>query len=388
MRYLICLSLVCFIGCRYLEAPFGYGASAPDGSSEVVTESVPKGTRSASSSATAKDPKPNPSAVSESEDYAVVKTFFATDRNQTASSAPSEIFGKKRSHLSYGTCEVSIPRDHRMGELEKPSVLKLEFKEDPSKHVMVMDVSVQPKEQFFQQVSERLNQSPERKTFIFVHGYNVTFEDAARRTAQMSYDLGFAGAPVFYSWPSQGMKSMYMIDEQNIEWTMSNLRQFLAEYIDYSGSQQIYLIGHSMGNRALVRAVGSLPKAYQERIHEIILAAPDIDADVFKRDIAPALVQAGRPITLYTSSKDMALKASNKLHGADRIGENAMVIPGIETVDAAEVNSSFLGHSYPMDNTSVISDIYYIINEGQRANSRFGLRPVQTATGSYWKFKR
>jgi Alpha/beta hydrolase of unknown function (DUF900) len=31
--------------------------------------------------------------------------------------------------------------------------------------------------------------SPSRDAFIFVHGYNVSFPDAARRTAQIAFDL-------------------------------------------------------------------------------------------------------------------------------------------------------------------------------------------------------
>jgi esterase/lipase superfamily enzyme len=58
----------------------------------------------------------------------------------------------------------------------------------------------------------RVNKSGKKSAFIFVHGYNVTFEDAARRTAQMSYDLSFDGAPVFYSWPSQGSLGDYLKD--------------------------------------------------------------------------------------------------------------------------------------------------------------------------------
>jgi len=34
--------------------------------------------------------------------------------------------------------------------------------------------------------------SPARKALVLAHGHNVTFEDAARRTAQMTYDLGGA----------------------------------------------------------------------------------------------------------------------------------------------------------------------------------------------------
>jgi len=60
-------------------------------------------------------------------DYAVVRTFFATDRNLTGKTKPDEMFGVERSSLTYGACDLSIPRDHRMGNLESPSIWGLEF---------------------------------------------------------------------------------------------------------------------------------------------------------------------------------------------------------------------------------------------------------------------
>ena len=38
-------------------------------------------------------------------------------------------FGTKRSILKYGIVEVSIPHDHRVGEIESPSIWKFEFSE-------------------------------------------------------------------------------------------------------------------------------------------------------------------------------------------------------------------------------------------------------------------
>lgn len=327
-------------------------------------------------------------------DYAVVRTFFATDRNRTGETKPAEMFGTDRAALSYGICDVSIPRDHRMGELERPSIWRLEFREDPAKHVVVLHTAILAADQFFADVATRVRQSPRNNAFLFVHGYNVTFEDAARRTAQISYDLGFAGAPVFYSWPSQGTTPAYTIDEQNIEWAQANLKGFLDDFFARSEAQDIYLVAHSMGNRALTRAVASLladKPAYRSRLTEVILTAPDIDADVFKRDIAPALAATGRPITLYASSEDLALIASKKVHGYPRAGDaghGIVVAPGIETIDATVVDTSFLGHSYFAETKSVLSDMFYLIRNGQRANQRYGLRSVEAQAGRYWEFKR
>jgi len=325
--------------------------------------------------------------------YATVRVFFATDRNLTSSADPKEMFGTERSALRYGTSEVSIPRNHRMGELEAPSILRLEFREDPAKHVVLQKTSVTSEDAFYADLAARVRRSETANAFVFVHGYNVTFEDAARRTAQITYDLGFDGAPTFYSWPSRGSVPAYTIDEQNIEWAQSNLRRFLEDFFTRSEAQNVYLIAHSIGNRALTRAVASLLKDrpdLRSRLKEVILAAPDIDAEVFKRDIAPALTAAGRPVTLYASSEDQALAASRTVHGYPRAGESGaglVIVPGIETVDATRVATDFLGHSYFADTTSILSDMFYLIREGKRANRRFGLRPVDKPAGRYWELR-
>ena len=332
--------------------------------------------------------------VAKNANYTVVQTFFATDRNATGSKKPAAAFGTQRAALSYGVCEVSIPRDHRMGELESPSIWRLEFEKKPSKHVTLLSTSVHAKDAFFHNLANQIKKSAKDSAFIFIHGYNVTFEDAARRSAQMAYDLNFDGVPIFYSWPSQGKESRYTVDEQNIEWSQTNLRRFLEDFFARSQAQNVYLIAHSMGNRALTRAVASLlndQPAVRSRLKEIILTAPDIDAEVFKRDIAPALTAAKRPVTLYASSKDKALMASKKVHGNPRAGDSGsslIIMPGIETIDATGTDTSFLGHSYFAEARSVLSDLFYLIREERRADNRFGLHRIDSQQGRYWKFSK
>jgi esterase/lipase superfamily enzyme len=102
--------------------------------------------------------------------------------------------------LKFGMCEVSIPGGdrHNIGRLEAPSVWRLEFREDPAKHIVLLGVRPQSKIEFFEAVQTRVNDSAAKDAFVFVHGYNVSFEDAARRTGQLAYDLQFDGAPILY----------------------------------------------------------------------------------------------------------------------------------------------------------------------------------------------
>ncbi|WP_243324691.1 alpha/beta fold hydrolase [Geothrix sp. SG200] len=351
--------------------------------------------RAASSRPSLPPPRPTPVGanpnVDQTQAYARVSVMFGTDRK--LDSRAGTFGGGRGERISYGEITVSIPHGHRTGELEAPSLWKLELSEDPRKHVAVLDWSPLTRLGFLNRVRARVQaQGASGSSFVFVHGYNVAFADAARRTAQITYDLDYRGVPVFYSWPSQGTLQGYTTDENNAQWSEANLKRFLVDFAQKSGAADIYLIAHSMGNRVLT---GALRQAFAEqpklkgRFKEIILTAPDIDAEIFKRDIAPALVAGCDRITLYASNGDNALLASKKVHGYPRAGDTAegiVVVPGIETIDASGLDTSLLEHSYFATAPPVISDIRRVLLDGLRA-ARRGLEPRTAGGGNYWKLK-
>jgi esterase/lipase superfamily enzyme len=324
--------------------------------------------------------------------HLVLQVFFATDRQPTGDRHPARQFGGARGNLSYGSCEVSIPREHRTGELESPSLLRLQFREDPDHHVVLLRSEVATPEQYFAALADTIARGGSKSALLFVHGYRVSFEDAARRTGQIAYDLQFQGVPVFYSWPSQGRLSGYMVDETNVEWSQPQLTAFITDFLARTPAEHVYLLGHSMGTRALTRAVAAVVAARPDlahRLREIILTAPDIDAAVFRRDIAPALAAAGSPVTLYASSADEALRVSQTMHGYPRAGDSGdglVIVPGVETIDASAVDTGFIGHSYYAQRRSALADMYYLISQRLRAGQRFGLRAVDAPMGRYWTF--
>ncbi len=309
-----------------------------------------------------------------------------------AVAGPRLEYGNGRGTFVMGTCEVSIPRGHQVAELEAPSVFKLDFVEDPSRHVVLLDVAEKDSKAFFSELRDRVDQSEAKDAFVFVHGFNVTFEDAARRTAQLAYDLKFQGAPIFYSWPSQGGLFQYAVDETNVVWTVPHLQQFLKEIAGRSGARSVHLIAHSMGNRALTSALRELSlerPAAPPLFHEVVLTAPDIDAEIFRRDIAPAIITTARRVTLYASSNDEALVVSKQVHGYPRAGETGeglVVIPGIETIDVSAVDTSLLGHSYYGDNATVITDMIDLVRNSKSAQQRSWLVAARLHDLFYWVF--
>lgn len=304
-----------------------------------------------------------------------------------------EAYGNDRGReLRRGTCTVSIPREHQLGRLESPSILRFEFRYEPAKHVVLQEIQPRTADDFFALLSEKVGRSRRKEAFVFIHGYNVSFEDAARRTAQLAYDLEFDGAAITYSWPSQAGLFEYTVDEGNVEWTVHDLRQFLAEVAEQSGAERIHLVAHSMGNRALTSALrlfAAEPGRDTSVFHEVILAAPDIDAEVFKRDIVPAICKTAQRITLYASSHDQALVASKQIHGYPRAGESGaalVVMPELDTIDVSAVDTSLLGHSYYGENRSLLTDLVSVVNRGLPPIRRQWLRAQILGGIRYWTF--
>jgi len=324
--------------------------------------------------------------------YAVVKVYYATDRKNTGAADPAEVYAGDRGPLTLGSATVSIPRDHRAGAVETPSIWRLEWCNDPERFVVLLSVDELDQAQFFKDVSARVKDSAGKSAFIFVHGYNVTFTDAARRTAQMAYDLGFDGAPVFYSWPSQASYASYKVDETNAEWSRLDFKIFLKDFAAQSDAEHIYLVAHSMGTRVLTGALKELvleDPSIRDKFDEIILAAPDIDADTFKRDIAPRILAGEAGTTLYASSGDYALMASKTFAGYRRAGDTAggvTIAPGVDTIDASAIRTDFVGHSYYADSDSVLGDLRDLMLHGKRPDKRSRLSPVKTKDGRYWTF--
>jgi esterase/lipase superfamily enzyme len=170
-----------------------------------------------------------------------------------------------------------------------------------------------------------------------------------------------------------------------------HLQGFLENIARNTGASAIQLVAHSMGNRALVNALGRLQMgaASSSQFKEVILAAPDIDTGVFSQ-LTGALRSHAERITIYASSRDAALMVSHKFHSFPRVGEsgaNLMLFPGIDTVDATDVDTGLLWHSYFGDERSVLHDLFDLIRYDLGPEHRFGLVKREAAGNSYWAFR-
>lgn len=326
--------------------------------------------------------------------FAVVRIFYGTDRKSIEDHGEVTFSGEPDYRVTYGTCKVSVPVDRDAGEIPEPSFIKFDFIRNPDKHFRLLENVRLDKTEVMKRINERLAKSSGKNAFIFIHGYNVSFYNAALRTAQMARDLNFDGVPIFYSWPSKNTFYHYMTDEETIKVSELYIKNFISDVAAQTDAKNIYLIGHSMGTRALTNAIVSLlheNPGIKNKIREIILAAPDIQTPIFTRDIVPGIISSKCNLTLYASKNDIALKASKIFHSysrAGQTGEGLVVVKGMETIDASDVGATDLfGHSYFADTEELLKDIQLIVKRGLRAAQRERLKQVLLAETPYWVFK-
>lgn len=324
--------------------------------------------------------------------YIKVQISYATNRQRTKSGNVNKYFNEKLGTLQYGQCIVSIPQTHSIGEMERPWWF---LSEDPNKHIMIHEILEQSKNTFFKQMRQTLSLSDEDDILIFIHGYANSFADSMRRTAQMAHDLEFQGIPIAYSWPASNsgvpLFIKYRKDEKKAKKSVAHLKQFLEDVVNNAKGHKINIIAHSMGNRVLAKAISEIERKSNAIFNQIILAAPDIDADVFKDYIFDKLTGKVENVTLYASSDDKALIASKIIHNGPRLGEaeeSLVVLKGMDTIDASGIDMGMLGlgHSYFSQVGDIIDDISKIISFGVRPNQRDLLSQTKDQV-MYWKIK-
>lgn len=320
--------------------------------------------------------------------------YYATDRSETKGSKGVQ-YGTTRTEipeggdsLHYGIVTVSIPPNHETGKLESGTKFLLwKFKDNPSKHVVRGEISLLSKDNLMRSLAQSVLNVDRHEVFVFIHGYNTSFDDAARRTAQLAFDLQLKAVPVMYSWPSAVATPRYETDAANAEWTLPHLRAFLEDIVRTSGATKIHILAHSMGGWVLSHAVERMALTDRKVFYNVILAAPDIDADVFKTQIVPAMSKAARHVTIYASEKDKALRLSKGIHQYARLGQagvSGSAMTDFDTIDATGVPTDWLGHSYFAASRQVINDLLAVIMNDQTPIER-SLKLVGPPSTRYWR---
>jgi esterase/lipase superfamily enzyme len=185
--------------------------------------------------------------------------------------------------LKFGLCKISVPKNHANGEIP--------FSDDNRKssndYFKILNSQSLSEKDFI----KSLKQS-KYPVLVFVHGFNVKYQEAVLRASGLAYDLKYQGPIILFSWPAGAKDGM-------MESTLLN-RTYYNNLISAHNSVEIFknfllklkennieinLMVHSMGHEVVLPALvqisqENLSKSNKSLINHLILNAPDFEVGV------------------------------------------------------------------------------------------------------------
>lgn len=197
-----------------------------------------------------------------------------------------------------------------------------------------------------------------RDVLLYVHGFNETFESAARSAGQLSHSLAFEGRAALFTWPSGGGLLAYGYDRESALWSRDGFVQTLKALIANPTIGRINIVAHSMGSFLALEGLRELrdTEGFADRIGAVVLASPDVDIDAFEQ-IVPRLGSIARRMTVIVDPGDKALAISSRIAGgvarAGSADRERLEQLGVRVADTAGRGWSLLRHDLFLSNSEV-----------------------------------
>jgi len=382
--------------------------------------------------------------------------LFVTDRaiDKTTAAGPQYGFGRSRT-LDYGVATVSIDqapswdelvansttvRNHRPQTITVSSVEKLgEFAPLMSRLGVsngVIDLrpgavdEIHAERQEFAAALDRwLEHTPRKEAFVYVHGFANTFDDAVTRLAESWHYGGRQAVPIAFTWPAgSGGLTGYAYDRESGEFAVLHLKLLLMALAENPRIERVHIISHSRGTdvastalrelhmevraatgRGAVGMLSSRPilrmtpeqiaaaptTAEYLKIRTLVLAAPDLNIDVFsQRFMSEGAIRAAERTIVYFSQDDGALAAAQWLFsGGNRVGDLSIdsftpqqleflaSVPSFEAITCE--TKGYSSHSYMFMHPSAFSDLLLVLRD-QATPGPDGARPLEQPKPGLW----
>jgi len=292
------------------------------------------------------------------------RTLLAvTTRQPAAAGPPGYLYSGERGETTrFVRLTLSMPPGRVAGtvptDAEHP---------DPAKHITLVSAS-EVGQAGFASLAEGdvMAAKGGGRALVFIHGYNTQFDEAVVRFAQIVDDTQFVGLPILFSWPSRGNTGDYGYDKDSANYSRDAMVSLLMALAREPGISGIDVFAHSMGNWLTMEALRQLAVAGDQqtlgRLGAIVLAAPDIDMDVFRAQLA-WLGPLRSHMMVYASEDDYALRISRRLFGGKiRAGENTDLdqfrVLGIEANNLSDVDGGIgRNHAKALGDGATIASI-------------------------------
>lgn len=306
----------------------------------------------------------------------IVDMLVTTTRSR--SPVPGVVYsGNRGSGVSADNVVVSVPPEGNRiaGDLTYPTANDV----DPRTEFAVLSLAPMDRklsEDWFDRV---VGARKDGDVLIFVHGFNTTYEESVFRFAQIAHDTATSAAPILFSWPSSGSLFDYLYDRESANFSRTALERLIESVADSPRVRNVTIMAHSMGSWLTMEALRQLAirrGVLSPKIRNVILASPDLDVDVFDRQLDEIDTDRTK-LTIFASTDDRALQVSQRLAGGvQRLGavdlsqepfKSEIEARGVDVIDLSTLQaSSSLNHTKFAESPRIVQLIGQRLLEGQR----------------------
>ena len=280
-----------------------------------------------------------------------VQIFVASTRPVAGATAAS---ADHAGTAHYSLTTISVPPEHQAGSIERPGL----GSENKLRHFVVAGRRSLDDDAFRNEVASHISGriGSNRDVLVFVHGFNTTFDEARFRLAQIAVDGGFNGVPILFTWPSKGSIFGYGSDRESAMASRDALEHLLALLAEEPDIGKIHVLAHSMGAWLAMEALRENAIAghpdLDGHLGDIMLAAPDIDLEVFRQQMAR--IGSFAHVSIFVASNDRALNIAGMLADRPRLGaldpskasdRDAIQGLGVQVVDVSHDSVGLIGHA-------------------------------------------
>lgn len=266
----------------------------------------------------------------------------------------------------FSLVSVSVPPNHRPGVIERASI----GADSAGRHFAVLSWQDLNESAFLEEIAARASSGAGRDVLLYVHGYDITLDEARFRTAQLVADSGFAGVPALFTWDSISRSGLaaYEADKESATAARDELEELILRLSSTPGVGHVHILAHSMGAWLAMESLRGVAISghpdLDGKLGEVMLAAPDIDFNVFAQQLARV---GPAHVTAFVSSTDRALAVSSRIAGdRPRLGgldpnnpqsREALEALGVSVCDLSRLNTDFVGHNTFAESPSVVRQI-------------------------------
>ena len=337
-----------------------------------------------------------------------INIYFATNRNKMDNATRVTFGGERAEELTVGSANVWITEPSAQSKAaphptsdETTSVTRL----------VIKTIATLNEDGLVHAAAQQLQDSAHYRSqaLVFVHGFNVSFDNALCRAAQIAYDLNFDGPVFLFSWPSRGQAGAlgsilairhYPYDRESADETAQFLLDFLKRVIVKAGAKKINFLAHSMGNKPMLEALERLKGDAvlgSTSIGEVVMAAPDVEVARF-RQLTEATHALGGKMTLYASGNDNALRVSQWVWGGGMragyvtSGRPPTIVSDVDSIDVSAAGESpfELNHDVYVSSPLIFKDLRLLLENGVRPpDQRTGAFVLSDGSGGkYWTYRK